>query len=660
MPCRICAAVLFTIAFPLLADEALAQTTTGGSTGTTALAEGDFSISVQVKSASGGWTQLSTGDAKTYFDRARCNCGSTVRFVVEVETSTAMSNITALLTASGADGEARLYLGQSSGCTSDPTDTSYGCVLLDSVDELTSLAKNGYWTSTELSVDTLFGTSDGSCDVLKTQYIWLWIDTSSDGSADLTGDSAPSLNLRLDGKAPLPPTGLSVQGGKQALLLSWAASATSSSSSSDLAGYLVFCMRSDGSAALASSPSNDHYVTPTTLVASSLCPNQDTLAASTLAATLTNLDPAYLCSGLIAADQTSYRLKNLENDVAYTLVMAAVDNNGNLSTPTDSITGTPVLTVDFYNEYVNEGGQVVGGYCAVAQGRPRPGGLACFLLAAALLALRRANRSGRACMVPLLIVLGARPALGQAIFHETSERAEADEFAEFSDTNEHHRHAHSPRTMAMEFRLGPYLPDVDSGLANGATPHQAVFGQSTHLLYQLEVDYELWQGFGTVSLGAGFGYFREKAKAFIANADGTSTNNRSSDETALRLLPTSLLVVYRMDVLAERWQVPVVPYAKLGLNYTFWSITDGNGDQATLGQGGRGAGVTAGWQTAAGLALQLDIFDPASMRELDGDTGINHMYAFVDYAHVDASGLGMGRRLHVGDNTWSVGFLVEF
>jgi hypothetical protein len=48
------------------------------------------------------------------------------------------------------------------------------------------------------------------------------------------------------------------------------------------------------------------------------------------------------------------------------------------------------------------------------------------------------------------------------------------------------------------------------------------------------------------------------------------------------------------------------------------------------------------------------------MRELDGDTGINHMYAFVDYAHVDASGLGMGRRLHVGDNTWSVGFLVEF
>jgi hypothetical protein len=653
---------MLAIAIHLPAVRATAQTTTGGSTGTTALAESDFSIYVQVKSASGGWTQLSTSDAKTYFDRARCNCGSTVRFVVEVETSTAMSNITSLLAASGADGEARLYLGQSSGCTSDPTDTSYGCVLLDSVDELSSLAKNGYWTSAETSVTDLFGGAD-ACDVLKTQYIWLWIDTASDGSADLTGDSAPSLNLRLDGKAPSPPSGLSVQGGKQALILTWTASATSSSSSSDLAGYFVFCMRSQGTAAWASSPSNDHYVSPATLAASSLCPNQDMLTASTFAATLSNLDPAYLCSGLIAADQTSYRLKSLENDVAYTLVMATVDNDGNLSAPTDSATGTPVLTVDFYNEYVNEGGQAVGGYCTVAKGAARPGGLTCLLFAAAILplALRRAKSRRHPCLIPLVAVLGARPAFGQAIFHdESSAGLGFAESAELADSPDGRHHAHSPRSMAMEFRLGPYLPDVDAGLANGATPHQAVFGQSTHLLYQLEVDYELWQGFGTLALGAGLGYFRETAKAFVAGADGTSTTVRSSDETALRLLPVSLLVIYRMDVLAERWQIPLVPYAKIGLNYTLWKITDGNGDQATLLQGGRGAGGTAGWQLAGGVALQLDVLDAASMRELDGDTGINHVYAFVDYAHVDASGLGMGKRLHVGDNTWSVGFLVEF
>jgi hypothetical protein len=115
-----------------------------------------------------------------------------------------------------------------------------------------------------------------------------------------------------------------------------------------------------------------------------------------------------------------------------------------------------------------------------------------------------------------------------------------------------------------------------------------------------------------------------------------------------------------MDVFAERWNVPLVPYAKLGLNYTFWKVTDGNGDVATLPQGGRGAGGTAGWQASAGLALQLDILDPASMREIDSETGLNHMYVFCEYAHVDASGLGMGNRLHVGDNTWSTGLLLEF
>ena len=51
---------------------------------------------------------------------------------------------------------------------------------------------------------------------------------------------------------------------------------------------------------------------------------------------------------------------------------------------------------------------------------------------------------------------------------------------------------------------------------------------------------------------------------------------------------------------------------------------------------------------------------PIEMRELDSESGLNHMYAFCEYAHVDASGLGMSNRLHVGDNTWSAGLLLEF
>ena len=653
--------LLIVLVAQLSAVQALADTSTGGTTGTTALAKSDFTIYVEVKTGSDTWSELSTTDAKNYFDGARCNCASTVRFVVEA-TSTAETKISNLLAASGADGDARLYLSQSNGCTSDPTDSSYGCVLLDEVDNLSSLTKNGYWTSTEVSVADLFGSSSGSCDLLKTQYIWLWIDTASDGSADLTGDSAPSLSLRLDGKPPEPPTGLSVQGGKQALILSWTASSSASASSSDLAGYLVFCQRGTGSVAFSTSPYDSQYVSPATLAANGLCPNQDALASSTFAATFANLDAAYLCSGLIASDQTSYRLKNLENDVEYTLVMVAVDNDGNLSTPTDAIAGTPVPTVDFYNEYVNEGGQAVGGYCAVVRGAARPAAFVCLMLGAAIAwaSLRRKRRGRWFWLIPLVGILGARPALGQAVFHDDDATGLSSDASSGSSRFSSGDHGRSPRTMAVEFRLGPYSPDVDSGLSNGATPHQTVFGTGTRFLYQLEIDYELLQSFGTLAVGMGVGYFRETAKAFLGTSDGISTGVRSSDETALRLIPVSLLAVYRMDVMAERWNVPLVPYAKLGLNYTFWQVTDGNGDVATLTQGGRGTGGTAGWQAAAGLALQLDIIDQASMRELDSESGINHMFAFFEYAHVDASGLGMSNRLHVGDNTWSAGLLLEF
>jgi hypothetical protein len=450
-----------------------------------------------------------------------------------------------------------------------------------------------------------------------------------------------------------------VQGGKEALILSWTASSTSSASSSDLAGYLVFCEHSTGSVAFSTSPYDSQFVSPETLSVNALCPNEDALASSYFATTFANLDASYLCSGLIGSDQTSYRLKGLENDVEYTLVMVAVDNDGNLSAPTDPVTGTPVLTVDFYNEYVNECGQPAGGYCDMVRGAARPGALACLLFGVVILwAHTRRKRGGKwRWLIPVIGILGTRQALGQAIYHDEDTMRMFSE--EFPPINLGSR-GQSPRTMAMEFRLGPFSPNIDSGLSNGATPHKTVFGTSTRLLYTLEVDYEILQRFGTFSIGATIGIFRESARAFVGTPDGLSTGVRSSDSTALRLIPFSLLAVYRMDVLAEQWSVPFVPYVKLGLNYTFWKITDGNGDAATLTQGGRGTGGTAGWQVTGGLALQLDILDPASMRELDSESGLNHMYAFFEYSHIDASGLGMSNRLHVGDDTWSAGLLLEF
>lgn len=615
-----------------------------------ALSRSDFSITVQTKSASGSWSDLSTADTKTYFNSARCTCGTTVRFVVEVASSTASATISTRLAESGADGEGRLYLGQSNACTTDPTDSSYGCVLVDQTDELGTLAKKGYWTSAEVSLGTLFGASDGSCSTSKTQYVWFWIDTSSDGSADLSGDSAPSLSLRLDGKAPAPPTALSAKSGKQALVLEWTASTSASSSSSDVAGYLAFCKNADGSVVFSSSPYDSQYVTPATLSAAALCPDGDSLGTGPLDTGFASFGAGFLCSGLIGSDQTSYRLKNLQNDMEYTVFLVAVDNDGNVSSASDSVVGTPVMTVDFYNEYVNAGGTPVGGYCAFGRHGKRAG-IGVLAIVAVLLTMgrRACRRTGR---LLVFVALLPQAVYAQTIYHDSD--------MTFVDDGAREPAGRSTRSATVEFRLGPYRPAVDSGLSNGATPHDSMFGTKTRLLYDIEVDYEILQRFGTLAVGVGVGYFRESAAAFLGTSSGASTGVRSSDQTALRLIPLSLLAVYRFDVLAERWRVPLVPYAKAGLNYTFWQATDGNGDIAASTKGGRGSGGTLGWQTAAGVAFQLDALDAASMRELDSDSGLNHIYLVAEWSYIDASGLGLSNRLHVGDSTWSAGLLLEF
>jgi len=187
-----------------------------------------------------------------------------------------------------------------------------------------------------------------------------------------------------------------------------------------------------------------------------------------------------------------------------------------------------------------------------------------------------------------------------------------------------------------------------------------MFGGGTRYLYQAELDYAILQRWGSLSLGARLGYFRESANAFLQNSDGTTSQDRSADVTRLTVMPIALLLSYRLDVFAERWGIPLVPFAKVGLNYSLWKVTDGNGEVPTFGSGKRGAGGTPGWQCSAGLAFQLDVLDPSSMRSLDMETGINHFYLVAEFSHLDAHGLGLSRKLRLSDDLLSVGLLAEF
>ncbi len=218
----------------------------------------------------------------------------------------------------------------------------------------------------------------------------------------------------------------------------------------------------------------------------------------------------------------------------------------------------------------------------------------------------------------------------------------------------------SPQHFAFELKFGPYRPDIDSEFSQGGkqlrTPYQDYFHGGSHLMTQLELDWQILRRFGSLGVGVGIGYFQVTGQAPV----GTGTGLLSGDTSTLKVVPISFTAVYRFDYLFETHNIPLVPYGKLGLDWAYWQNTDGNDEIATDGRGGTGRGGTWGWHAAAGLALVIDFFDPEAARDFDSDLGVNHTALTFEVAHSEINGLWESNRLHLGDTTWSVGLLLEF
>jgi hypothetical protein len=217
----------------------------------------------------------------------------------------------------------------------------------------------------------------------------------------------------------------------------------------------------------------------------------------------------------------------------------------------------------------------------------------------------------------------------------------------------------TPRRFYFEFKMGPFAPDIDSEF-DGTGPFEHIFGDGSDIMFKWELDVQLWQGFGSLGIGAQVGYYSTSANPYLDNGvNGASTSTaRSASETSVTLLPISLLAVYRFDWPAITWKVPLVPYVKFGLNYTAWWI-DVDGGTASV-DGDDAAGASIGWQFNAGAALLLDVLEPSAAKTLDVELGINHTYIFFEFVHVQADGFGSATSLSVGDTSWNAGIAFEF
>lgn len=69
-----------------------------------------------------------------------------------------------------------------------------------------------------------------------------------------------------------------------------------------------------------------------------------------------------------SADQTLFRVDGLENGVTYRVTATAKDSADNESAASEAKEGTPVLTLGFFDRYVDAGGQETGGCGAAGAG----------------------------------------------------------------------------------------------------------------------------------------------------------------------------------------------------------------------------------------------------------------------------------------------------
>lgn len=349
-------------------------------------------------------------------------------------------------------------------------------------------------------------------------------------------------------------------------------------------------------------------------------------------------DASQIASGAVKVSKsdlltsTSHQIAGLTNGKTYYVGVVSVDNHANESEPSKLLTGTPIEVLDAWQYYKDQGGTDEGGFAPCSAGRtPAPLGWTLGLLAVVLVGLRKRRR---ARVVPLaaaaLLVAVAAPQPAMAA---------------------------SPLTSSLDVRVTRYQPAIDSAFSGKAKPYADVFGDSAWQ-FGMSYDTRLWDRFGTLSAGFGVNYWTKEGKG-VVKASGEA----SGDTTSLQILPLSLDLVYRFDVLSERWGIPFVPYAKAGLAYNVWWMRNGIDEIATTtasdGAKHEALGATGGWHGTLGLRFMLDVLEPQSQRSFDIEMGVNHSYLFAEYQMMTADDFGSGKSLVLSDDLFVFGLAFD-
>jgi hypothetical protein len=367
-------------------------TVTGsGGSGGTPFAATDFFTSIQ--QPTNPPVSLTTFELSRFFNKANCECATPVNVFISLLSSGIAKRATAGVTT----GNLQVVLGQ--GCTS-PTAAGVavgGCSVLASEPVVTMLNQASFTIPTDARRLSTYFNSNG-----------VPVDGGSGDSTTPTGTATPCtspigqtftsfinfnfdfgsgtaltipLNLQIDVVPPPPPTGVTIQGGNEALVLNW--TPVDQAIVNDLLGYQILCSRADQYQVFNESPTNDGGTSTGSFgSAFQVCPLTRTGTG------VEGLDPLFVCSSQLSAQATSDRVEILQNDITYAAAVVAIDASGNPSEPVVHY-GKPVKTLSFYDVYRDQTpqGQSTGGFCAISTARPVKTTAAVSLLSLAAIGL---------------------------------------------------------------------------------------------------------------------------------------------------------------------------------------------------------------------------------------------------------------------------------
>jgi hypothetical protein len=284
------------------------------------------------------------------------------------------------------------------------------------------------------------------------------------------------VNVVLEPPPSPDPNSITVQGGDQALVVSWQKLDTAVYT--NVLGYQILCNRGGDLQVFNTGAFTPGFTSVGSVAASGvMCP-----AAAGMTG-IEGLDPAFVCSPLLTTSATSYRVKILQNDIVYGVGVVSVDNSSNASQP-DIFYGTPIKTKSFYDVYATSRscpGTASGGSarCPRARRGRRVAGCPRARDHRIVLAPRPEAKVRRAAVALTTMAGRAGAAVRAQSFGSQDRPRGGDRRAEPLKTPQH---------FAFEL-LGPYA-GRRRRVRRCRHPYQTSTDRA-HLMTQLEIDYEI-------------------------------------------------------------------------------------------------------------------------------------------------------------------------